>query len=81
MYFLPDGSTIHEEGLEPDFLVPCDEDNESKLRIQGFGRRDLDADKFEKLFGFSPIVDLQFEKAYECIFPVPDEPIPETSKE
>lgn len=81
MYFLPDGSTIHEEGLEPDFLVPCNEDNESKLRIQGFGRRDLDADEFEKLFGFSPIVDLQFEKAYDCIFPVPDEPIPETSKE
>ena len=43
--------------------------------------RDLDADEFEKLFGFSPIVDLQFEKAYDCIFPVPDEPISETSKE
>ena len=35
MYYLPDGSTIHEQGLLPDHLVAYDE-NESKLRIQKF---------------------------------------------
>ena len=74
MYFLPDGSTIHEEGLEPDFFVSCDEDNETKLRIQRFGKRNLDSAEFEKLFGFSPIVDRQLEKAYDRILGILGKP-------
>ena len=74
MYFLPDGSTIHEEGLEPDFFVSCDEDNETKLRIQRFGKRNLDSAEFEKLFGFSPSVDRQLEKAYDRILGILGKP-------
>ena len=37
MYFLPDGSTIHEQGIEPDYLVPCSEANETKHRMQRYG--------------------------------------------
>ena len=63
MYFLPDGSTIHEQGLNPDILVPCDESSSTKLKIQRYGRKNLNVSEFEKLFGFKPIEDVQLEKA------------------
>lgn len=67
MYYLPDGTTIHEQGIEPDHLVPCSEDNETKLRVQRYGNRDLNQTEFSKLFGFSPIPDHQKLKALEIL--------------
>ena len=67
MYFLPDGSTIHENGLQPDILVECSEEDEAKLRDQ----RHQDAFKnpraFEELFGFAPVRDRQYLSAVACL--------------
>ena len=67
MYFLPDGSTIHEQGIEPDFLVPCSEANETKLRMQRYGDPSLSGREFEELFGFARIPDVQKSKAYDLL--------------
>ena len=67
MYYLPDGSTIHERGLSPKVLVPCSEEEERKLRIQRNGNRNADATQFEELFGFKPIVDYQLQRAKEYL--------------
>ena len=67
MYFLPDGTTIHEQGLNPDVLVPFHESNETKLRIQRYGRKNLNDMEFERLFGFKPIEDIQLKKAKDYL--------------
>jgi len=61
MYYLPDGSTIHESGIIPHVTVPCDEEMEGKLRIQRFQDAFSDPEAFEKLFGFAPVRDKQFQ--------------------
>jgi C-terminal processing protease CtpA/Prc len=61
MYYLPDGSTIHESGIIPHVTVPCDEEIEGKLRIQRFQDAFSDPEGFEKLFGFAPVRDKQFQ--------------------
>ena len=72
MYFLPDGSTIHEQGIEPDILVDCTDENETKLRIQRYSQELMDNETFEKQFGFLPIVDEQLKKAEEVILKMKD---------
>ena len=67
MYFLPDGSTIHEQGIEPDFLVPCSEANETKLRMQRYGDPSLSSREFEELFGFTRVRDVQKTKAFDLL--------------
>ena len=67
MYYLPDGTTIHEQGIEPDHFVPCSEDNETKLRVQRYGSRDLNETEFFELFDFTPIPDLQKLKAMDIL--------------
>jgi len=67
MYFLPDGSTIHEEGIKPQFKVDCSDENETKLRIQRYSQDIMTRETFEKQFGFIPIVDLQLGKAEEVL--------------
>ena len=54
--------TIHEQGIEPDFLVPCSEANETKLRIQRYGDPSLSSREFEELFGFTRVRDAQKPK-------------------
>ena len=61
MYYLPDGSTIHERGITPHVTVPCDEEMEGKLRIQRFQDGFSNPEAFEKLFGFAPVRDKQFQ--------------------
>jgi carboxyl-terminal processing protease len=68
MYFLPDGSTIHDQGIEPDILVECSDENETKLRIQRYSQEVMDDKSFEKQFGFFPIADVQLQKAKELLF-------------
>jgi carboxyl-terminal processing protease len=72
MYFLPDGSTIHEQGIEPDIFVDCTDENETKLRIQRYSQELMDNETFEKQFGFLPIVDEQLKKAEEVILKMKD---------
>jgi C-terminal processing protease CtpA/Prc len=67
MYFLPDGSTIHEEGIEPEYRVECSEENETKLRIQRYSQEIMDEVTFEKQFGFVPIIDAQLTKAEDIL--------------
>jgi carboxyl-terminal processing protease len=67
MYYLPDGTTIHEQGIEPDHFVPCSEDNETKLRVQRYGSRDLNETEFFELFDFTPIPDIQKLKAMDIL--------------
>lgn len=67
MYFLPDGSTIHEQGIEPDVQVLCSDANETKLRMQRNGDPSLSSREFEELFGFSPISDIQKSKAIDLL--------------
>ena len=67
MYYLPDGTTIHEQGIEPDYFVPCSENNETKLGVQRYGSRDLNETEFFELFGFTPIPDLQKLKAMDIL--------------
>ena len=70
MYFLPDGSTIHEEGIEPQFIVDCSDENETKLRIQRYSQDIMNLENFEKQFGFIPIVDVQLLKAEEILLSI-----------
>ena len=63
MYFLPDGSTIHEKGIIPDYLVECSDENETKLKIQKYSLDILDKADFRQKFGFVPIIDQQLSKA------------------
>jgi len=67
MYYLPDGTTIHEQGIEPDHFVSCSEDDETKLGVQRYGSRDLNETEFFELFGFTPIPDLQKLKAMDIL--------------
>ena len=67
MYFLPDGSTIHEEGIEPEYRVECSDENETKLRIQRYSQEIMDEVTFEKQFGFVPIIDAQLTKAEDIL--------------
>ena len=76
MYFLPDGSTIHEEGIEPQFKVDCSDENETKLRIQRYSQDIMTRETFEKQFGFTPIVDVQLGKAEEFLLLNGDEGTP-----
>jgi len=76
MYFLPDGSTIHEEGIEPQFKVDCSDENETKLRIQRHSKDIMTREAFEKQFGFTPIVDVQLGKAEEVLLLNGDEGTP-----
>ena len=64
MYYLPDGSTIHEQGIEPEFVVECSDENETKLRIQrNLNHQELPEFDFDQIFGFEPIEDVQLNKA------------------
>ena len=64
MYYLPDGSTIHERGIEPQYFVECSDENESKLRIQRNLSEDvIGKDNFEEMFGFEPVMDVQLSEA------------------
>ena len=67
MYYLPDGSTIHERGIEPDHLVECDDETEGKLRIQRHQRPFDDPDTFEALFDFAPVRDEQLAFANDLL--------------
>lgn len=68
MYYLPDGSTIHEQGLLPDHLVACSDENESKLRIQrNLNKEDIDSLDFPDVFGFTPVKDTQLEEAKKIL--------------
>jgi carboxyl-terminal processing protease len=64
MYYLPDGSTIHDQGIDPEFLVECSDENETKLRIQrNLNHQILEEYDFIELFGFNPVEDLQLKEA------------------
>ena len=64
MYYLPDGSTIHEQGIEPEFVVECSDENQTKLRIQrNLNHQELPEFDFDQIFGFEPIEDVQLNKA------------------
>ena len=64
MYYLPDGSTIHERGIEPQYVVECSDENESKLRIQRNLSEDvMGKDNFGEMFGFEPVMDVQLSEA------------------
>ena len=52
MYFLPNGMTIRESGIEPDIVVECSDENETRLRIQRYVGI-MNPEEFEKQFGFS----------------------------
>ena len=69
MYYLPDGSTIHEQGIVPKYLVECSDENETKLRIQrNLNLQLMDDHNFSGLFGFSPIEDIQLQEAKRILF-------------
>ena len=64
MYYLPDGSTIHEQGIVPQYVVECSDENETKLRIQrNLNHQELVEFDFDQLFGFEPIEDVQLNEA------------------
>ena len=63
MYYLPDGSTIHENGIEPDIAITCDEETEAKLRDQRHQNAFTDPVAFEALYGFGPVRDEQYVAA------------------
>jgi len=64
MYYLPDGSTIHEQGVIPEIMIECSEENETKLRIQrNLNPQVVEKYDFEELFDFKPVEDLQLVEA------------------
>jgi carboxyl-terminal processing protease len=72
MYYLPDGSTIHEQGIDPEFHVECSDENETKLRIQrNLNQQVLEEYNFNELFGFNPIQDLQLREAKRVLMENP----------
>ena len=72
MYYLPDGSTIHEQGIDPEFLVECSDENETKLRIQrNINQQVLEEYDFNELFRLNPIEDLQLKEARRVLLQKP----------
>ena len=67
MYFLPDGSTIHEQGVTPDVLVKCSDENETKLRIQRYSLDIMNSEEFKSQFDFAPIADVQLLEAKKLL--------------
>ena len=67
MYFFTDGSTIHETGIEPDYHIPCSEENETKLRLQRYAKNIQDSGEYQRLLGFEEVDDQQLEKAYSLL--------------
>ena len=64
MYYLPDGSTIHEQGVIPEIMIECSEENETKLRIQrNLNPQVVEKYDFQELFDFKPVEDLQLVEA------------------
>ncbi len=59
MYFFSDGTTIHETGVQPEHLVPCSDENETKLRLQRYAVGAPSGKSFFDLFGFTKIQDEQ----------------------
>ena len=84
MYYLPDGSTIHENGIEPDVAIICDEETEAKLRDQRHQNAFTDPVAFEALYGFVPVRDEQYITAVAILLGkeiVDDEIAAETTEE
>ena len=67
MYYFIDGSTIHETGIEPDYSVPCSEEDEIKLRIQRHAKGMKDYKEYQEILGFEEVEDLQLTKAYSLV--------------
>ena len=67
MYYFIDGSTIHETGIEPDYSVPCSEEDEIKLRIQRHAKGMKDYKEYQEILGFEEVEDLQLIKAYSLV--------------
>ena len=64
MYYLPDGSTIHDQGVIPEIMIECSEENETKLRIQrNLNPQVVEKYDFEELIDFEPVEDLQLVEA------------------
>jgi len=75
MYYFPDGSTIHEQGVMPEYLVECSDENESKLRIQrNFNQKLMEDYEFDDLFGFAPIEDVQRKEANRVLLEMESSP-------
>ena len=67
MYFLPDGTTIHEKGITPSIVIENDDLNRSKLRIQSHALANLGKESFNRLFGFEPLSDPQLKVARQTL--------------
>ena len=67
MYYFIDGSTIHETGIEPDYSVPCSEEDEIKLRIQRHAKGMKDYKEYQEILGFEEVEDLQLTTAYSLV--------------
>ena len=66
-YYLPDDSTIHEKGIDPDYLVECSDEDAAKLSTQNDLLRTLDKNQAESLLGFALLADQQLHKAIEVV--------------
>ena len=66
-YYLPDDSTIHEKGIDPDYLVECSLEDAAKLSTQNDLLRTLDKNQTESLLGFALLADQQLHKAIEVV--------------
>ena len=66
-YYLPDDSTIHEKGIDPDYLVECSLEDAAKLSTQNDLLRTLDKNQAESLLGFALLADQQLHKAIEVV--------------
>lgn len=67
LYYTPNGTSIHEIGIEPQMEVVMTPEEDNRLRIQRLRRDMRDPEEFEKRFGFVPIEDRQLQAALDLL--------------
>ncbi len=65
-YYTPSHQVIHEQGVEPNILVPMSEDDERKLMLQR-ARANLPPEDDATVEKEEPVVDVQLERAVDVL--------------
>ncbi|RME68757.1 MAG: S41 family peptidase, partial [Verrucomicrobia bacterium] len=67
LYYLPSGTVIHGEGIEPDIRVTLTAEEDRKLFIQRNRLPLMTPEDFRERFGFAPIEDRQLTAAIDAL--------------
>ncbi len=66
-YLLPDGQSVEDSGIVPDYKIELEEETVIRLAVQAAYVDWMDPEEFEESFGFPPIEDKVLERAIELL--------------